>query len=64
MGDDRPEMEGFRFWKSGYWKRELIAEQSGLESTTDRPTDPQSTSNRILTISAPCTSSILTASDV
>lgn len=20
MGDDRPEMEGFRFWKTGYWK--------------------------------------------
>lgn len=23
MGDDRPEMEGFRFWKQGYWKRFL-----------------------------------------
>ncbi|KAK4053247.1 killer toxin resistant protein [Microbotryomycetes sp. JL221] len=23
MGDDRPEMEGFRFWKTGYWKEHL-----------------------------------------
>jgi UDP-glucose:glycoprotein glucosyltransferase len=23
MGDDRTEMEGFRFWKTGYWKDEL-----------------------------------------
>lgn len=23
MGDDREEMEGFRFWKTGYWKKEL-----------------------------------------
>lgn len=23
MGDSRPEMEGFRFWKSGYWKSHL-----------------------------------------
>ncbi|KAL1411228.1 killer toxin resistant protein [Vanrija albida] len=23
MGDDRQEMEGFRFWKTGYWKNEL-----------------------------------------
>jgi UDP-glucose:glycoprotein glucosyltransferase len=23
MGDDRVEMEGFRFWKTGYWKDAL-----------------------------------------
>jgi UDP-glucose:glycoprotein glucosyltransferase len=23
MGDDRHEMEGFRFWKTGYWKDAL-----------------------------------------
>ena len=23
MGDDREEMEGFRFWKTGYWKEAL-----------------------------------------
>ncbi len=23
MGDDKPEMEGFRFWKTGYWKDSL-----------------------------------------
>ncbi|GAA5977891.1 hypothetical protein JCM11641_006101, partial [Rhodosporidiobolus odoratus] len=23
MGNDRPEMEGFRFWNSGYWKNHL-----------------------------------------
>ncbi|KAJ3135593.1 hypothetical protein HK100_002475 [Physocladia obscura] len=23
MGDSRPEMEGFRFWKTGYWKSHL-----------------------------------------
>jgi len=23
MGDDRTEMEGFRFWKTGYWKDAL-----------------------------------------
>ncbi len=23
MGDDRAEMEGFRFWKTGYWAKEL-----------------------------------------
>ncbi|CAK9782754.1 hypothetical protein CC85DRAFT_260485 [Cutaneotrichosporon oleaginosum] len=23
MGDDRTEMEGFRFWKTGYWAKEL-----------------------------------------
>jgi UDP-glucose:glycoprotein glucosyltransferase len=23
MGDDKPEMEGFRFWKTGYWKDAL-----------------------------------------
>jgi len=23
MGDDRTEMEGFRFWKTGYWREAL-----------------------------------------
>lgn len=23
MGDDRKEVEGFRFWKTGYWKNHL-----------------------------------------
>lgn len=23
MGDDRKEMEGFRFWKTGYWEQAL-----------------------------------------
>ena len=23
MGSDRTEMEGFRFWKTGYWKEAL-----------------------------------------
>jgi UDP-glucose:glycoprotein glucosyltransferase len=23
MGDDRPEIEGFRFWKTGYWRDAL-----------------------------------------
>lgn len=23
MGDDNEEMEGFRFWKTGYWKETL-----------------------------------------
>lgn len=23
MGDDRTEMEGYRFWKTGYWKDAL-----------------------------------------
>lgn len=23
MGDDRTEMEGFRFWKTGYWREHL-----------------------------------------
>ncbi len=23
MGDDKPEMEGFRFWKQGYWRDAL-----------------------------------------
>jgi UDP-glucose:glycoprotein glucosyltransferase len=23
MGNDRHEMEGFRFWKTGYWKEAL-----------------------------------------
>ena len=24
MGDDNPDMEGFRFWKTGYWKEFLL----------------------------------------
>ena len=33
MGDDRPEMEGFRFWKTGYWKgREQLSCDAPLTS--------------------------------
>lgn len=28
MGDDREELEGFRFWKTGYWKGEFDRSRS------------------------------------
>lgn len=58
MGDSRAEMEGFRFWKSGYWKEALRGRPYHIRwacRICDLETELNDT--------APCTSSTSNVSD-